>query len=77
MEIPAAVHGKDSTARQPGMKKNEIAAGWLMRANAIEQSDFRRRVKGRLMLILLRLLQAWGGATLAYRKRPLIALLIP
>ena len=67
-ETLAAVQGEDSIQRSWDEEEREIATEFLMHARAIRAERLQAQKEGRDANII-KLLQAWGGATLAYRKR--------
>lgn len=67
-EILAAEQGEDFIQRSWNEEEREIATEFLMHARAIRAERLQAQKEGRLPNII-KLLQSWGGATLAYRKR--------
>ncbi|MBK7365767.1 MAG: FAD-dependent oxidoreductase [Nitrosomonas sp.] len=67
-EILAAEKGEDFIQHSWDAEEREIATEFLMHARAIRAERLEAQKEGRDPNII-KLLQAWGGATLAYRKR--------
>ena len=67
-EILAAEQGEDFIQHSWNEEEREIATEFLMHARAIRAERLQAQKEGRLPNII-KLLQSWGGATLAYRKR--------